>query len=104
MRIVGLPIVPPASITSLLTRTEFLGDVEELAYSTADAVKSLNKSLVAITFGRTWRLLRGGRGSMYAEREYERVQLVGFIDDVVMNDPHVCPLYPEAIGAGANGT
>ena len=94
MRIVGLPIAPPASITSLLTRTEFLVDVEELAYSTADTVRlSPNKSLVAITFGRMWRLLRGGRGSMYAEREYERVQLLGFIDDVAINEPHVCPLY-----------
>jgi hypothetical protein len=93
MRIVGLPIAPPVSITSLLTRTEFLADVEELAYSTADAVRLLSKSLVTITFGRMWRLLRGGRGSMYAEREYERVQLLGFIDDVAINEPHVCPLY-----------
>ena len=94
MRIVGLPIAPPASITSLFTLTEFLADVEELAYSTADAVRLLpNKSLVAITFDRTWRLLRGGRTSMYAEREYERVQLMGFIDDVAMNEPHVCQLY-----------
>jgi len=30
---------------------------------------------------------------MYAEREYERVQLVGLIDDAVINEPHGCPLY-----------
>ena len=34
---------------------------------------------------------------MYAEREYERVQLVGLIDDVAMNEPHVCPLYASGL-------
>jgi len=100
MRIVGLPIAPPVSITSLFTPTELLADVEEVAYSTPDAVRLLpNKSLVTITFGRMWRLLRGGRGSMYAEREYERVQLLGFIVDAATNEPHVCPSY----GSGLSG-
>ena len=34
---------------------------------------------------------------MYAEREYERVQLVGLIDDVAMNEPHGCPLYASGL-------
>jgi hypothetical protein len=100
MRIVGLPIAPPVIITSLFTPTVFGADVGELAYSTPDAVRLLpNRILVTITLVRMSRLLRGGRGSMYAEREYERVQLLGFIVDAAMNEPHVCPSY----GSGLSG-
>jgi len=80
MRVVGLPIAPPAKITSFPTPTVYLVDVGELAYSTADAVRPplfapeplpvllLNNILVTMEFGRSWRFPRGGSESMYAER------------------------------------
>ena len=47
---------------------------------------------------RICRFERGGRGSIYAEREYDRVQLAGLIEDAVMKPPMVVPAFGFADG------
>lgn len=46
---------------------------------------------VTVELERIARLARGGRGSMYAEREYERVQFVGLIAEDAMKPPQPSP-------------
>ena len=68
----------------------------ELANSTPVAVKlfafEVSKTMrVTVALGRIARLLRGGSGSMYPEREYERVQSDGLIDEDATYAPHEVP-------------
>lgn len=76
IRILGLPIAPPATITSLFTLTVFRTPAELVAYSTAVATRPLGFVtvplkiiLVTVALGRMARFGRGGSGSIYAERE-----------------------------------
>ena len=73
-----------------------LGASLELANSTPVAVKlfafEVSKTMrVTVALGRIARLLRGGSGSMYAERAYERVQFVGLMAEAAMNPPQPSP-------------
>ena len=55
-----------------------------------------NTRRVTVAFARMARFDRGGRGSMYAEREYERVQFVGFIVEVAIKPPQPSPPFASA--------
>ena len=46
---------------------------------------------------RTARLSRGGSGSMYPDRAYDRVQLEGFSDEVAMYAPQPLPPYASFV-------
>lgn len=103
----GDPMAPPAKITSLFTLTCFLAPFvpssvlvhsTAVAFSPADVFVLAKIILVTVALGRMSRFARGGNGSMYAERAYERVQLAGFIAEVAMNAP--APNPPFASGEG----
>jgi hypothetical protein len=94
----GLPIAPPAIRASFFTPTRDVGAPRAVAHSTATTLSPEdpevvfeNMRRVAVALGRMAKLDRKGSGSIYAEREYERVQLEGLIDDVAMKPPHPAP-------------
>lgn len=88
-------------MTSLFTITVFRFPVVPsyvYVHSTLDALSSplvvfVPEKIrrVTVALGRMSKFGRGGSGSMYAEREYERVQLVGLMADVAMNEPEPSP-------------
>ena len=93
--------MPPARITSFLTETVWRAAAASLAYSTPVAVRfdefEVSKRMrVTVAFGRIARFARGGRGSMYPEREYERVQFAGLSAELAMYAPAPFPLYASA--------
>lgn len=85
-----------------MTLTVCLCAVRELANSTEFTVRfpwvefDAKISRVTVAFARMARFDRGGSGSMYAEREYERVQFVGLIVEVAMNPPQPSPPFASA--------
>ena len=83
-------------MTSFFTLTVSRGASLPAAYSTPVAemlpdVAFEKMMRVTVALGRMARFARGGSGSMYAERAYERVQFVGLMAEAAMNPPQPSP-------------